>query len=339
MPPSSSHGLDSSKQPQQHLNKSVGEFLRPGPPPLRIDQTVGQALEAIRATGLEERIFYFYVVDAEGRLSGVVPARKLLTEPLEQLIEEVMIRRTLSLPETATLLEACECFILHKFLAIPVVDAQKRLRGIIDVGLFTDEVMELGSSNNNDQLFQTIGIHVQEVLHASPWKAFAIRFPWLAATVSGGVLCAMMAGAFAATLEKRVVLAVFMALVLGLGEAVAAQSLALTVQSLPAARIRWKWLRVKLRREAVTAIFLGILAGSAVTLMVGLFWDDLHAALAIGGSVVVSIFVAGMMGVLVPSLLRVVSWDPRIAAGPITLAAADLFTVSCYLVVAKIFLG
>jgi magnesium transporter len=304
-----------------------------------MDQTVAEALEAIRTTGLEERIFYFYVVDADGRLSGVVPARKLLTESLDRLIGGVMIKRVMSLPEGATLLEACECFILHKFLAIPVVDSEKRLKGIIDVGLFTDEVMELGEGNSTDQLFQSIGIHVQEVLHASPWKAFRIRFPWLAATVSGGVLCAMMAGAFATTLQQRVVLAVFMALVLGLGEAVAAQSLALTVQSLPQSRIRRKWLRVKLQREALTSILLGLLAGAAVALMVEFCWHDLRSAIVIGGSVVISIFMASLIGVLVPTLLRVVHWDPKIAAGPITLAAADLFTVSCYLITAKLLLG
>jgi magnesium transporter len=304
-----------------------------------MDQTVAEALEAIRTTGLEERIFYFYVVDADGRLSGVVPARKLLTESLDRLIGGVMIKRVMSLPEGATLLEACECFILHKFLAIPVVDSEKRLKGIIDVGLFTDEVMDLGEGNSTDQLFQSIGIHVQEVLHASPWKAFRIRFPWLAATVSGGVLCAMMAGAFATTLQQRVVLAVFMALVLGLGEAVAAQSLALTVQSLPQSRIRRKWLRVKLQREALTSILLGLLAGAAVALMVEFCWHDLRSAIVIGGSVVISIFMASLIGVLVPTLLRVVHWDPKIAAGPITLAAADLFTVSCYLITAKLLLG
>jgi magnesium transporter len=288
---------------------------------------------------LAERIFYFYVVDAEGRLSGVVPARKLLTEALERKIDEVMMKRVLSLPESATLMEACECFILHKFLAIPVIDSEKRLRGIIDVGLFTDEVMELSTGNNSDQLFQSIGIHVQEALHASPWKAFGIRCPWLAATVSGGVLCAGLAGAFASTLQQRVVLAVFMALVLGLGEAVAAQSLALTVQSLPASRIRWKWMKSKLHREGVTASLLGLLAGCAVALMVAAFWHDARAAVSIGGSVVLSILVSGLLGVVVPALIRIVRWDPKIAAGPITLAAADLFTVTCYLVTARIFLG
>lgn len=324
---------------QVHLVRPVSDFIQTGPPPLRIDQTVGEALTSIRSTGLEERIFYFYVVDEKGCLSGVVPARKLLTEPLERVVGEVMMKRVLSLPEGATLMEACECFIMHKFLAIPVVDEKKRLRGIIDVGLFTDEVMELGTGGNNDQLFQAIGIHIQELQNASPMKAFCVRFPWLAATVSGGVFCAVMAGAFAQTLQQRVVLAVFMALVLGLGEAVAAQSLALTIQSMPASQIRWRWLRVKLRREAVTSLLLGVLAGVAVCVMVGIFSHDLRSALSMGGSVILSILVAGLTGVVVPTLLRVVRWDPKIAAGPITLAAADLFTVSCYLITAKLVLG
>lgn len=324
---------------KEQLGCRVSEFLSPGPPPLKVDQTVGEALDSIRRTGLEERIFYFYVVDADGHLSGVVPARKLLTEMLERRIGEVMMKRVLSLPESATLMEACECFILHKFLAIPVIDSEKRLRGIIDVGLFTDEVMELSTGNNSDQLFQSIGIHVQEAIHASPWKAFGIRFPWLTATVSGGVLCAGLAGVFASTLQQRVVLAVFMALVLGLGEAVAAQSLALTVQSLPASRIRWKWMKSKLHREGVTSSLLGLLAGCAVALMVAAFWHDALAAVTIGGSVALSILVSGLLGVVVPALIRIVRWDPKIAAGPITLAAADLFTVTCYLVTAKIFLG
>ena len=333
------HSLSGGETSKEHFGREIREFIRPGPPPLSLNQTVEEALAAIRSSGLEERIFYFYVVDAEGRLSGVVPSRRLLTEDLGRMIGDIMMQRVLSLPESATLMEACECFILHKFLAIPVVDSQKRLLGIIDVRLFTDEVMELGSGSNNDQLFQSIGIHVQDVLHASPWKAFGIRFPWLVATVSGGVLCAFLAGSFAVTLQQRVVLAAFMALVLGLGEAVAAQSLALTVQSLPSSRIRWKWLKVKLRREAFTTSLLGLLAGAAVALVVGIFWHDPLAACSIGGSVMFSIFLAGLLGVAVPALLRLVQWDPKIAAGPITLAAADLLTISCYLVTAKLLLG
>ena len=89
----------------------------------------------------------------------------------------------------------------------------------------------------------------------------------------------------------------------------------------------------------VTASLLGILAGITVAVMVGIFWHDLPAALSIGGSVFVSIILAALLGILVPVVLRLVRWDPKIAAGPITLASADLLTVTCYLVTAKLALG
>lgn len=322
-----------------YLARPLSEFLRAGPPPLSVGQTIGEALASIRSGGLEERIFYFYVVDDEGRLAGVVPSRKLLTEPLEKGLADVMIRRVLSLPETATLLEACECFILHKFLAIPVVDSGKRFRGIIDVGYFTDEVMDLGQTANNDQIFQTIGLHVQELQHASPVRAFLIRFPWLSVTLMGGGVCALLADGFASTLKDRVVLSVFLALVLGLSEAVASQSLALTNQSLPPARIRWKWVRRKFLREGVTSILLGFLASVAVGAVVGLIWHDSRAAATIGSSVFLSVIMASLLGFLVPVLLRFLKRDPRIAAGPIALALADVFTVSIYLLTARFLLG
>jgi magnesium transporter len=323
----------------EHLARPLTEFLRPGPPPLRVDQTIGEALEIIRRSGLEERIFYFYAVDSGGRLSGVVPARKLLNEPLAKPVGEAMIPRVLSLPETATLLEACECFILHKFLAIPVVDSGKRLRGIIDVGIFTDEVLELSTGGNNDQVFQAIGLHVQEVQHASPLRAFLLRFPWLSITLLGGGLCALMAEGFASTIRERIVLSVFMALVLGLSEAVSSQSLALTNQSLPVGRVRWRWFQVKFIREAKTAFLLGLLSGIIAGGAVALLWNDFRASLAIGLSVLLSVLAAALLGISIPSLLRIVRWDPKIAAGPITLAAADLFTVTCYLLTAKLVLG
>jgi magnesium transporter len=337
MPPQTPPG--SGAVSSESLGRPLSGFLRPGPPALRVDQTIAEALRVIRSTGLEERIFYFYVVDGEGRLSGVVPARRLLTDPLERTVGEAMMKRVLSLPETATLLEACECFILHKFLAIPVVDGKKRLRGIIDVGLFTDEVLELSTGGNNDQVFQAIGLHVEELRHASPLRAFRIRFPWLGVTLAGGGFCALMADGFAATLRERIVLSVFMALVLGLSEAVSSQSLALTNQSLPGGRVRWRWLRVRLVRDANTAILLGLMSGLVAGAAVALLWRDLRASLSVGLSVVISVLSAALLGILIPALLRTVRWDPRIAAGPITLALADLVTVTVYLVTAKFLLG
>jgi Mg/Co/Ni transporter MgtE (contains CBS domain) len=81
--------------------------------------SVGEALERIRREGVGERVIYFYAIDEEKRLVGVVPTRRLLTAPLETALREVMVRRVVAVPAKATVLDACEFFVLYKFLAFP----------------------------------------------------------------------------------------------------------------------------------------------------------------------------------------------------------------------------
>ena len=102
-----------------------------------------QALASIRQRGVGEKIVYFYVVDDDERLVGVVPTRRLLMAPLEQPLSELMIRNVIAIPHTATVMEACEFFVLHKFFAFPLVDERRHVVGLVDVGLFTEEVFDI----------------------------------------------------------------------------------------------------------------------------------------------------------------------------------------------------
>ena len=115
-------------------------------PLLDADMSVGEALERIRREGVGERVIYFYAIDEGKRLVGVVPTRRLLTAPLETALREVMVRRVVAVPAKATVLDACEFFVLYKFLAFPVVDEQRRVVGIIDANLFAEEILEAGDT-------------------------------------------------------------------------------------------------------------------------------------------------------------------------------------------------
>src|ERR1035437_4007853 len=190
-----------------HLQQSVLAVARKDVATLRQDFTVQQALEAIRQRGVGEKIVYFYAVDEEDRLAGVLPTRRLLTAPLEQRLTDIMIARVVALPETATVLEACEAFVLHKFLAFPVVDARRRIVGVVDVGLLTDEAFDIAEREQTEGLFESIGFHLSQVRDASPVRAFRFRFPWLLATIGSGTLCAMLASAYELALVKSIVLA------------------------------------------------------------------------------------------------------------------------------------
>jgi len=128
------------------FNAPALNYARKDLPLLEADASVEKALETIRREGVGERVIYFYAVDERKRLLGVVPTRRLLTAGLATQLREIMVPRVIALPAEATVLEACEFFVLYKFLAFPVVDAERRVIGIVDTDVFMEGVLESGES-------------------------------------------------------------------------------------------------------------------------------------------------------------------------------------------------
>ncbi len=323
----------------QHLDQPVTGFIRQDFAKLRETMTTHEALEAVRREGVGEKIVYFYVVDEAERLAGVLPTRRLLTAAADQRISDLMIKRVVAIPQTATLLEACEFFVLHKFFAFPVVDGERRILGVIDVGVFTEEVFDIAEREQHEDVFETIGFHVSQVRGAGPVRAFRYRFPWLLATIASGTACALLASVFALTLAQSLVIAFFLTLVLGLGESVSIQSMAVTIQALRSTRPTVRWYLGTLQREVQTALLLGaacgLLVGAIVWFWLGAGWP----AIVIGVSILTSLVMACLLGLSIPSLLHALRLDPKIAAGPLTLALADILTLLFYLSIARLLLS
>jgi len=294
------------------------------------DFTVQQALDTIRERGLGERITYFYVVNDRHELVGVLPTRRLLTSPQEEMVNNIMVERVLTIPQTATILEACEAFVLHKFLAFPIVDYRRRIVGMVDVGLLNEEVFDVAEKQRVDEVFEAMGFRVSQVRDASPVRAFRFRFPWLLATIASGTVCAILASAFELTLAKTIVLAFFLTLVLGLGESVSIQSMTITIQALRAMQPTFGWYLRALRREAGTSIMLGLCCGALVAAIVWAWRGTPMAAVSIGVSIFLTLCAACFFGLTVPAVLHALKLDPKIAAGPVTLAFTDIFTLFFY---------
>lgn len=323
---------------QEHLQQPISTVTRKDVATLREDFTVQQALEAIRQRGVGEKIIYFYVVDADDRLSGVLPTRRLLTAPLERRLSDVMITRVVAIPQTATVLEACEAFVFHKFLAFPVVDERRRIVGVVDVSLLSEEAFDIAEREQTEAMFESIGFRVSQVRDASPVRAFRFRFPWLLATISSGTICALLASAYEVTLAKSMVLAFFLTMVLGLAESVSIQSMTVTIQALRTTQLTFGWYVRAFRREAGTAALLGAACGTVVGLIVW-FWHGAGlAAFAIGGGISLALCAACFFGLSVPALLHALKLDPKIAAGPVTLAFTDIFTLLFYFGLAALLL-
>src|SRR5205814_3543475 len=125
----------------------------------------------------------------------------------------------LTLPSTATVREACELFLAHRFLAFPVV-REDRMVGIVDVELFAEGIDDLERTKQQEDLFQLMGVHLSAAQLASPWAGFTSRFPWLLCNITGGILAALLTKLFDKLLAQVVALALFVPVVLTLSESV-----------------------------------------------------------------------------------------------------------------------
>jgi magnesium transporter len=239
-----------------------------------------------------------------------------------------------AIPAEASVLDACEFFVLHRLLAFPVVDSAGRFVGTIDVELYTDGVRDLGEKPHDD-LFELVGIHLARARQRGPLDAFRIRFPWLVCNIVGGIMAAFLCGLFQEQIRNAVALAFFVPVVLALAESVSIQSVSLTVQILRDRPPSWKAIWRKLRGELAVGLLLG-LGGGLIVALAALAWlGHLRLAICVLDGIVAGVTVAAMLGATVPSLLHRLRLDPRVAAGPVVLAITDVITLVCYFNVAR----
>lgn len=318
-----------------HLDEPVVWHMRTDFAHLHARQTIAEALEAIRGEPPVGRVIYFYVVDSEHRLRGVVPTRRLLLSPMDTVVESIMVRDPVVLPRTATVLDACELFTMHRLLALPVTDENGRLLGVVDVELYTDELGDLDRREDAEELFQLIGVHLADALQASPLKAFRSRFPWLLANLAGGTIAALLAGLFKAELQEVVALALFIPVVLALAESVSIQSVSLSLQAIRGHRPTLAEVVGKLRQEIVTGLSLGVACGIGVACVALAWLGQLRLVLCLLGGITAGVACASVIGVVIPYTLRRLRREPRVAAGPIALAMTDVVTLLGYFLLAR----
>ena len=315
---------------QANLNDLVTQHMRRDFTQLQIGQTVGEALNSLRDKQPEGRIIYFYVLDSLGRLQGVVPTRRLLLNPPDRPIAEIMVRQVIAIPQAATVLDACEFFTMHRLLAFPVVDEDHRIIGVVDVELYTNELSELETSHRSDDLFQLVGVHLAEAQQNSPVVAFRFRFPWLLCNLAGGILAAFLSGIYEDELQRVVALALFIPVVLALAESVSVQSVSLALQALHGKPPTLRMLLHKVRWESLTGLFLGGATGTIVCLVALIWLGNFKVAMCVLVGIAGGVTVAAIVGIALPNVLRLLRRDPQVAAGPIALAAADMITLLLY---------
>ena len=296
--------------------------------------TAREALETIKQVDVTDQIVYFYVVDKEKRLAGVVPLRRLIAADPAQLLEGLMLPDVVSLGESASIEDAYRSFSTYKFLSLPVVNSENRVIGVLDITCLTGYRIDLSNRRNIDDIYETIGIRVATLKFLSPVLSFKYRFPWLIPNVISGTICALLAEVIEKTLEDSIVIAFFLTLVLGVGESVSIQSLTITIRQLHGDRPSLRWYIGSLRREVLSSVLIGAAVGLLIGIIVIIWKQSLLSAVAIGASILLSILSACVIGLSAPTIIHGLRVDPKVAAGPLALAVTDIMTVTIYFSVA-----
>jgi len=301
---------------------------------VNVDDTVGEAIATLRSRRIDSPILYVYAVDGDDRLLGTVPIRALVMSPPATPIREVMSPRLVVLRHDETIGDALATFATMRLLALPVVDGEGRLLGTVDVQVWADETFEYAEARRAAQLFQMLGVHVEQARSGSVARGFRDRMPWLCCNIAGGLCCAGIGLAFERTLEAAVTVALFLPLVLTLAESVAMQSLSLVLQVLGDGSPDRKMLTRRLATEASTSLVLGVSCG-AIVAIVSLLWkapSGLPLALLV--AITVSMAFAAGIGALVPAAGKLLKVNTNVASGPLALATTDIGATLIYLAVA-----
>jgi magnesium transporter len=322
----------------RYKRETVVQYLRTDTVSLFENNTVGQAVDSIRNSNISDQITYFYVTDCNNKLTGVLPIRKILSGRTEELIKEIMIHNVITLQEDDILAKAQQLFNTHKYLALPVVNKNQQFLGVFDITVLTGNQLNFAENHRFDDVFETIGVRTSMLDYLTPHLAFRHRFPWLLPTFFTGLLCAGLTSLYETTIAESIILTFFMTLILGLGESVSIQTLTITIRQLHIKRPTFKWYIQALRKELLTALFLGIGVAVLLDAIIILWKKDILAGTSIGLSVMLSLLTAAFFGFSIPAILHTTKLDPKVAAGPLALGLSDLCTLFFYFLMASFFL-
>ncbi len=272
--------------------------------------------------------FYLYIENDNEQLVGVVSLRALLTHPPSTKLQDFMITDLITvLPETDQETVA-RLVSRYDLLAIPVVDNDRSLMGIITVDDVVDVIQEIATKN----MLLMAGVNEEHnPMGRNVFRAFQQRLTWLLITLLGGIGMAELIGLFETALEQQAALAGFIPVMLGTGGNVGTKAATIAVRNLATGHFNSRDTFIMLFREAKVGGLLGVSFACVLGLYALLkWWETPGLALAVSISILATVITAALLGMLVPITLDRFGVDPAVATGPVVTTGIDLVAILIY---------
>lgn len=320
----------------QYDPDTAGGIMSPDFLAMNEEMTAGEAIQLVQKLSEEaEMAFYIYAVDEEGKLKGILSLRQLLMNAASKKLASIMETDVIVVSPETDQEEVAHIVSRYNIMAVPVVDLNGVMLGIVTV----DDIMDVVREEATEDFLQMVGAGKdREILLKPVWQNVLTRLPWLIASWAGGILAMLVIKNFEAELAKVVILAGFIPVIIGMGGNIGTQSSTLTIRGLATGRVNinqtWGFVAKQLRIGLLLGIFFGLLLG----LMAWVFGDT-RLGLVVALAISTTMLLSTMIGTLIPMILRRLDVDPAIATGPFVTTSADVLGVLIYFILAKSLLG
>jgi len=287
------------------------------------DMTAAEATEQIRRQSEDVDVpFYVYVTDRDGRLSGVVPLRRLITCPQDTLVRSLMMSEPFTVRLDSDREEAATLARKYDIMAIPVVDDSHRLMGVIS----GDSLFDVMEEEATEDMYRMAGLSEGDRIFSPVSTAFGHRFPWIWVNLFTAFVASIVVRAFQGTIESVATLVAFMPIVAGLSGNTGNQSLVVITRGIALGEMDFSSSLRAIMKEARVGLLMGLIAGAVASLVAILFPGGQHRyllGLVIFLSMVGNMFLAGLLGAAIPLALRAMGRDPALGSNILLTAFTD----------------
>jgi magnesium transporter len=318
----------------EYDDKTAGRLMNPNVYALPEDLTAGEAITALQTSRDVEMVFYLYVVDERRHLVGVVSLRRLLLVPPDTPLKRIMTTEVYSARVDTDQEEVARQVASYNLLAIPVVDPENKLVGVITV----DDVIDVIKDEATEDVYRLAGLSADDGVLSPPLESLQRRLPWLGVNLATAFLAATVVGMFEYTISQVVVLAAFMPVVAGMGGNAATQTLAVVVRGLAIGELTWSNARSALQKEALVGLGNGVVLGAVAMLGAWLLEGNVVLGGVLALAMIINMFIAATAGTLIPLGLRALKVDPALASSVFITTLTDVFGFFSFLGLATIFL-
>ena len=329
------HRRDELMKAELYPEESAGRVMTPNYMALDQKMTAQEAIDSIRALGdSNESVLYLYVVDDQRTLQGVVPIRRLVSSPPDRPVGELMIRDPASVQAEADQEEVADVVRRYDLLAIPVVDVDRRMLGVITV----DDVIDVITEEATEDMYHLAGLSEEDRVFSPALTSIRKRLPWMLVNLGTCFLAAWVVGLFERTLEEVVALAVFMPVVAGMAGNGGTQALTVITRGIALGELEFSTGLRAAGKELAVGLTIGIATGLASAGIAYAWQDQPVLGLALFLAMVVSMAISGLMGAAVPLALKAMRQDPALGAGVVVTTFTDVFAFFSFLGIATVLL-